>query len=154
MLLYTSVPVKIRGPSTFQEELAASPTNRLHILGAVLALHVGAGKAHWTRHGSKMSCQELHQASHVQNETRFTLWWTNIAIFSMAIEIVDFPMNNCDFPWLFVCSPEGQKISNPPISELQNFHPHLSWPGAFRSSNSMSKLTRSPACRVESPPRW
>ena len=25
----------------------------------------------------------------------------------MAIEIVDFPMKNGDFPLLFVCSPEG-----------------------------------------------
>ena len=25
----------------------------------------------------------------------------------MAIEIVDFPIKNCDFPLLFVCSPEG-----------------------------------------------
>ena len=25
----------------------------------------------------------------------------------MAIEIVDFPIKNCDFPWQNVCSPEG-----------------------------------------------
>ena len=25
----------------------------------------------------------------------------------MAIEIVDFPMKNGDFPWQNVCSPEG-----------------------------------------------
>ena len=31
----------------------------------------------------------------------------------MAIEIVDFPMKNGDFPLLFVCSPEGKLASNP-----------------------------------------
>ena len=29
-----------------------------------------------------------------------TLWWTNILPWKMAIEIVDFPMKNCDFPLL------------------------------------------------------
>ena len=28
----------------------------------------------------------------------------------MAIEIVDFPIKNGDFPLLFVCSPEGNGI--------------------------------------------
>ena len=27
----------------------------------------------------------------------------------MAIEIVDFPIKNCDFPWQNVSSPEGKK---------------------------------------------
>ena len=30
----------------------------------------------------------------------------------MAIEIVDFPIKNGDFPSFFVCSPEGISISN------------------------------------------
>ena len=29
------------------------------------------------------------------------------AIEAMAIEIVDLPINNCDFPWVCVCLPEG-----------------------------------------------
>ena len=36
-----------------------------------------------------------------------TLWWTNSLLLKMAIEIVDFPIKNGDFPLLFVCSPEG-----------------------------------------------
>ena len=28
----------------------------------------------------------------------------------MAIEIVDFPMNNADFPWFFVCLPEANPV--------------------------------------------
>ena len=29
-----------------------------------------------------------------------TLWWTNIAIENGPVEIVDFPINNGDFPLL------------------------------------------------------
>ena len=36
-----------------------------------------------------------------------TLWWTNKKLWKMAIDIVDFPMNNGDFPWQNVSSPEG-----------------------------------------------
>ena len=36
-----------------------------------------------------------------------TLWWTNILPWKMAIEIVDFPIKNGDFPWRNVSSPEG-----------------------------------------------
>ena len=36
-----------------------------------------------------------------------TLWWTYKKQLKMAIEIVDFPIKNGDFPLLFVCSPEG-----------------------------------------------
>ena len=35
----------------------------------------------------------------------FTLWWTNILPWKMAIEIVDFPIKNGDFPWQNVSSP-------------------------------------------------
>ena len=28
----------------------------------------------------------------------------------MAIEIVSFPIKNGDFPWFFVCLPEGSKL--------------------------------------------
>ena len=37
----------------------------------------------------------------------FTLWWTYKKLLNMAIEIVDFPMKNGDFPWQNVSSPEG-----------------------------------------------
>ena len=36
-----------------------------------------------------------------------TLWWTNSLQWKMAIEIVDFPIKNSDFPWQNVSSPEG-----------------------------------------------
>ena len=36
-----------------------------------------------------------------------TLWWTYKKQLKMAIEIVDFPMKNGDFPWQNVTSPEG-----------------------------------------------
>ena len=36
-----------------------------------------------------------------------TLWWTNIAIENSPVEIVDIPINNGDFPWQNVSSPEG-----------------------------------------------
>ena len=36
-----------------------------------------------------------------------TLWWTYKKQWKMAIEIVDFPIKNGDFPLLLVCSPEG-----------------------------------------------
>ena len=29
-----------------------------------------------------------------------TLWWTNVLLLKMAIEIVDFPIKNGDFPLL------------------------------------------------------
>ena len=29
----------------------------------------------------------------------------------MAMEIVDFPMKNCDFPWQNVSSPEGNRFA-------------------------------------------
>ena len=31
-----------------------------------------------------------------------TLWWTNTLQLNMAIDVVDFPIKNGDFPWLFV----------------------------------------------------
>ena len=40
-----------------------------------------------------------------------TLWWTNILPWKMAIEIVDFPIKNGDFPWQNVSSPEGPDTS-------------------------------------------
>ena len=36
-----------------------------------------------------------------------TLWWTNILPWKMAIEIVEFPIKNGDFPLQNVSSPEG-----------------------------------------------
>ena len=41
-------------------------------------------------------------------EILYTLWWTYKKLLKMAIEIVDFPIKNGDFPLLFVCSPEGK----------------------------------------------
>ena len=43
---------------------------------------------------------------------RFTLWWTYKKLLNMAIEIVDFPSKNGDFPWLscYVSSPEGKPL--------------------------------------------
>ena len=41
--------------------------------------------------------------SHWEN----TLWWTNSLQLKMAIEIVDFPIKNGDFPLLCESSPEG-----------------------------------------------
>ena len=38
---------------------------------------------------------------------RYTLWRTNKKQWKMAIEIVDFPSKNGDFPWQNVSSPEG-----------------------------------------------
>ena len=38
---------------------------------------------------------------------RYTLWWTYKKQWKMAIEIVDFPIENGDFPWQNVSSPEG-----------------------------------------------
>ena len=36
-----------------------------------------------------------------------TLWWTYKKLLKTAIEIVDFPIKNGDFPWQHVSSPEG-----------------------------------------------
>jgi hypothetical protein len=32
----------------------------------------------------------------------------------MAIEIVDLPMKNCEFPLVFVCLPEGNVVKTMP----------------------------------------
>ena len=37
-----------------------------------------------------------------------TLWWTYKKLLKMAIEIVDVPIKNGDFPWQTVSSPEGK----------------------------------------------
>ena len=40
-----------------------------------------------------------------------TLWWTNKKLLNMAIEIVDFPIENgWIFPWQNVSSPEGKSV--------------------------------------------
>ena len=45
-----------------------------------------------------------------------TLWWTNSLQLKMAIEIVDFPIKNGDFPLQNVSSPEGKpSISMGPL---------------------------------------
>ena len=40
----------------------------------------------------------------------------------MAIEIVDFPIKNGDFPWLFVSSPEGKLSPSKTPGCLQKDH--------------------------------
>jgi hypothetical protein len=37
----------------------------------------------------------------------FPLVMTNSLLLNMAIEIVDLPIKNGDFPWFFVCLPDG-----------------------------------------------
>ena len=41
-----------------------------------------------------------------------TLWWTYKKQLKMAIEIVDFPIENGDFPWQNVSSPEGMNYGS------------------------------------------
>ena len=47
-------------------------------------------------------------ASAKSGENPPTLWWTYKKQWKMAIEIVDFPIKNGDFPWQNVSSPEGK----------------------------------------------
>ena len=60
----------------------------------------------------------------------YTLWWTNKKLLKMAIEIVDFPIKNGDFPLQTVSSVEGTKslllpsmslLGSPCVSFLVNF---------------------------------
>ena len=52
-----------------------------------------------------------------------TLWWTYKKLLNMAIEIVDFPMKNGDFPWQNVSSPEGKQLQeNNMRSKIQPHH--------------------------------
>ena len=44
----------------------------------------------------------------------------------MAIEIVDFPIKNGDFPWLFVGLPEG-KSSTKGVFSMLAFNKHTRW---------------------------
>ena len=70
-----------------------------------------------TQHGIEEPHLQLQvhspPASHSTLEARHptdTLWSTNRLLLKMAIEIVDFPMKNCDFPWfsmIYVSLPEG-----------------------------------------------
>ena len=46
--------------------------------------------------------------THILFQNSYTLWWTYKKLLKMAIEIVDFPIKNCDFPWQNVSSPEGR----------------------------------------------
>ena len=41
----------------------------------------------------------------------YPAWWTYKKQWKMAIEIVDFPIKNGDFPWQNVSSPEGKYVS-------------------------------------------
>ena len=43
-----------------------------------------------------------------------SLWWTYKKLWKMAIEIVDFPIKNGDFPWQNVSSPEGNHHRSQP----------------------------------------
>ena len=50
--------------------------------------------------------------SSFQVDVSSTLWWTYKKQWKMAIEIVDVPIKNSDFPWHYVSSPEGQTFMN------------------------------------------
>ena len=56
----------------------------------------------------------LDQPWSFDESPKFTLWRTNKKLLKMAIEIVDSPMKNGDFPWFFVCLPAGN--ASAPIS--------------------------------------
>ena len=45
----------------------------------------------------------------------------------MAIEIVEFPIKNGDFPYFFVCLPEGKQHLHPNWSQALNSKPPR-WP--------------------------
>ena len=47
-----------------------------------------------------------------------TLWSTNSLLLKMAMEILDFPMKNGDFPQFLVCLPEGSLTPGPPKSQI------------------------------------
>ena len=48
-----------------------------------------------TKYGEELTCLKI-DIVHVS----ITLWWTNSLLLKMAIEIVDFPIKNGDFPLL------------------------------------------------------
>jgi hypothetical protein len=64
----------------------------------------------------------------------------------MAIEIVDFPIKNCDFPSFFVGLPEGTSAKNGPKIPWENFAEPLR-PWEPRSSHHPSP----PALRRQGP---
>ena len=47
-------------------------------------------------------------AKHIAiRKKKYTLWKFNIAIENDPVEIVDLPINDCDFPFRYVSLPEG-----------------------------------------------
>ena len=59
-----------------------------------------------------------------------TLWWTNKKLWKVAIEIVDFPIKNGDFPLQTVSSPEGNSNCTVAVN--------LQGPGTSCSTDSSS----------------
>ena len=47
----------------------------------------------------------------------YPAWWTYKKLLKMAIEIVDFPIKNGDFPWQNVSSPEGMSKMGPNMAK-------------------------------------
>ena len=52
---------------------------------------------------------------------KYPAWWTNSLQLKMAIEIVDFPIKNGDFPWQNVSSPEGMWLVSLQIVKIGKF---------------------------------
>ena len=61
-----------------------------------------------------------------------SLWWTYKKQWKMAIEIVDFPVKNGDFPWQNVSSPEGIKYNHSSTNSMSS-----SLAGSSSSSTAM-----------------